>query len=104
MLNKKEATDKGHAMAQELGKGWTTTLWENMGWHYTALSHGLTVEVFHPYNGGYLALIHEPGEVGGQSGLTGHGDTPRKAVENTVRLTRAEIGKLERWLEGVELR
>lgn len=102
MLDQNEATIKANALAQELGKGWTEDVWENMGWYYHARSPGGTVTVF-PSGGGksYLALIHNPGTNAGQMGLSGKGTSAREAVDETVALTRKEIAKLEQWLEGV---
>jgi len=100
MLDQVEAQNKGNKLGMELGPGWKVDMWENLGWNYAAISPSRTVDV-HPTDSNYLAFIHEPGEIGGQTGLTGNGDTPRKAVQDTVNRTRKEIAKLERWLEGV---
>ena len=101
MSDQMEATVNGNELAQELGEGWTEDVWENLGWHYNATSPSHTVQVYPTARSGYMALIHAPGERSGQPGLTGHGDTPRKAVEDTVTRTRKEIAKLEQWLDGV---
>ena len=95
-----EAVHKGNRMAQELGEGWTLDVWENRGWHYATVSPSQTIRVY-PSGLSYIAFINAFQQAGGQSKLVGHGDTPRQAVEDTVRLTRKEIGKLESWLEGV---
>jgi hypothetical protein len=102
-MNKREAQNHGDALARELGEGWTPRVWENLGWHYSAMSSSDTISVHQTYsNNRYLALAHTSGGSGGQPGLTGQGDTPRKAVEDTIARIRAEIAKLESWLEGVD--
>lgn len=97
-----EATSTAWKLAVELGEGWTIRVWENLGWHFSLISPSRTIKVSGARSrGGYTALISPPGEVYGTTGLTGRGDAPRAAVENTVALTRERIAQLEQWLEGV---
>lgn len=95
-----EAVNAGEIMAGQLGEGWGVKIWENMGWHHSAVSLSGTLQVRQMRGDGYVAFIHGAGDIGGQPGLTGRGKTAREAVDATVALTRAEIAKLEGWLEA----
>jgi hypothetical protein len=80
----KRATTGADALAKHIGPGWTPRVWENLGWHYSAISPCGRWKV-HPfiYKGkveGYTAFL---GEVGGGGIWTGQGGTPQEAIAKT---------------------
>lgn len=91
-----EAAKKaGAALAKQLGKGWRARVWENLGWHYCAVSACGRWKV-HPniFKGkieSYSAFLGE-GSHGGR--WIEHGRTPQSAIRNTRAVARAEARKI----------
>ena len=94
------ATRAGKALAKRLGKGWKATVWENMGWHYAAISECGRWKV-HPslHRGkvvGYMAFLGSPGH-GGR--WVEHGKTPQSAIKNTRKVARLEANGIQALLD-----
>ena len=79
-----QAVEDAKRLCKELGEGqWVSRVWENLNWHYSAMSMNGQVEVHETrYTGG----VHYTAYAGGKAD---NGDTPREAIENIrARLTR----------------
>lgn len=96
MMTKDQATDYANQLAKELGSGWKPYIWENLGWHFRAVSdcrrwkvHG---NVFSDGIISYTAFLSPAGDWGGIVADTGL--TPQKAVSNTRAVAMARIKEL----------
>lgn len=83
------AAMNARALAQRLGAGWSTRVWENLGWHYSVQSPCRRIRV-HPnvyWKTGkpesYCAFLGEKDGSGGK--WAEHGKTPETAIRNVVR-------------------
>jgi hypothetical protein len=90
-------------LAKRLGAGWEPHVWENLGWHYKAISPCGRIKV-HPYIIGcraqsYSAFLGSPGVAGGR--WVGDGGTPERAVRDVVRIAKRELRSLGAVLEGL---
>ena len=88
-----QAVKDGKALAAALGPGWKHKVWENMGWHYRAVSPCRRMGVHHS---GYqtrmfTAYLCTAGTVGGY--WTGSAATPAAAVLQAARSAREEMGR-----------
>jgi hypothetical protein len=94
------AGNRGSAMAATLGPGWTYKVWENLGWHYKAVSEcdRITVHLSH-LGGEFFALLGEAGSGGGR--WSGHGMTPQSAVDIAIQEAREELSQFADLLEGL---
>lgn len=88
-----EAAVAGAAtLVKRLGKAWKPRVWENLGWHYSAVSPCGQVKV-HPSSGhGFMTFFGSPDSSGGQ--WVGHGKTPRAAVTEVLGHVKAERDEL----------
>lgn len=101
-------TVKAHEIAQRravelcraLGDGWTPRVWENMGWHFSAVSACGRLKVH--WNGladcRYHAFLGE-GQTGGR--WAEHGRTPQSAVRNVVKRGKEELAGIDALLRGL---
>ena len=83
------AQSGGKALARALGKTWTFRVWENLGWHYCAISPCGRWKVHSNHRANYTAFLGEAGEPGGY--WAEHGSTPQEAVMNTRAKAYAEV-------------
>lgn len=88
----------GIALARQLGAGWTDDVWENLGWHYRAISPCGRLKV-HGHGDHYTAFLGEPGHLGGQ--FSGQGATPQKAIAETVEKAKVALDTLTRLVAGL---
>lgn len=107
-----KALEHGRLCAEELGKGWTVRVYENMGWHTSVLSpckrikvsinpvHGTPVETLIGTLCTYMAFLGEPGEVSGGNWAES-GDTPAEAVNNVVKKAATELAKLNAYIKAL---
>ncbi len=93
------ADKAGLALATRLGGDWTWKVWENLGWHYKAVSPCGRLKV-HPVHGcdGFTAFLGEAG-CGGK--WAEHGSTPQEAVDAVVAAGRAAFDEVADLLEGL---
>ena len=89
----------GAALAKQLGKGWKPRVWENMGWHFAAVSSCGRLEV-HSHGGrSFTAYLGEADQPGGR--WAEHGKTPKAAVKATVREGKRELAEVAALVEGL---
>ena len=79
-------------LAQTLGPGWTTRVWENLGWHYAVRSPCGRLSVHPSFGIGFTAFLNEPGKIGGK--WAEHGDTPLEAIDATIKEAKQEYDKI----------
>lgn len=84
-------------------KGWKPHVWENLGWHYSAISSCGRIKV-HPCHHGsrilsYTAFLNAVNAFGGR--WAEQGNTPDKAVRNVLKVANAEIGCLLSIVRGL---
>jgi hypothetical protein len=65
-------------LCKELGRGWKPHVWENLGWHYEAVSPSGRIKVSPSFGSGYHVGIGEPNCPG--SRWNGNGSTPTEAI------------------------
>lgn len=85
------------------GKGWKPHVWENLGWHYSAISACGRIKV-HPYHGskpltGCTAFLGQADRAGG-TWATG-GKTPASSVRNVIAMAKREMDKIGATLNGL---
>lgn len=85
------ATRDAKALAKRLGAGWRTDVWENMGWHYRALSPCGRVKVSGERDS-YLAFLGEPDSGGGR--WAEHGPTPEDAIRAVVKAAVTDLNAI----------
>ncbi len=88
------------ALAKQLGKGWKPRVWENMGWHFEAVSLCGRLEV-HGGSGGraFTAYLGEPSHPGGR--WAQHGKTAKAAVKAVVQEGKRELAVVTALMEGL---
>jgi hypothetical protein len=88
-------------LCENLGPGWKPKVWENMGWHFQAISSCGRLEVH--TNGllsrSFCAFIGESGSSEGR--WVGHGSTPKAAVTAVKSKARAELDYIAGLLDGL---
>ena len=107
-----KALERGRLCADELGKGWTVYVSENMGWHTTVLSPCKRIKVaVHPVQGtpsetligtlcDYTAFLGDADHTAGGKWAE-NGDTPAEAVNNVVRVAMAELAGLNAYIKAL---
>jgi len=94
-----QAVSAGAKLAARLGKGWKPVIWENLGWHYQAVSPCRRLKV-HPSHGkGYIAFLGEADFPGGT--WAEHGATPAAAVRAVVCLARRDVADITSLIGGL---
>jgi len=93
-----QAVSGGTALARRLGKGWKSVVWENLGWHYQAVSPCRRLKV-HPNGTGYTAFLGEASSPGGT--WAEHGRTPESAIRAVVRVAKREVVSIAELVEGL---
>ncbi len=85
-----QATTNAQSLADGLGNGWKPHVWENLGWHYSAISPDGRIKV-HPFGSGlkgYTAFIGLDSSGGGK--WTGQHRFPKTAIKKAMAEVRAE--------------
>jgi hypothetical protein len=97
----RESYEKAHVsakkLASRLGKGWTPSVWENLGWHYCVISPCKRIKVH--CNGNYTAYLGEPNSTGGRWAESGK--TPESAIKKTVAAAKADLKKIGACIAGL---
>lgn len=97
-------------LCKRLGKGWTPEVWENLGWHFKAISSCGRIKVHcstysHPkQNHGkkYTSYIAFFGEVDSPGGYWAeHGDTPEEALKKVMRIAKNEWKRTNKLFKGL---
>jgi len=87
-----KATHDAEALVKKLGLGWKPRVWENLGWHYCAITTCGRWKVHTAIRGGkiegYTAFLGED-SLGGRWARSG--STPRKAIRSTRDAAKAEF-------------
>lgn len=90
-------------LCKRLGAGWTPRVWENLGWHYSAVSKCGRLKVHpHDYNRrveSYGAFLGEP-NMGGR--WAEHGKTPEAAIEATMKAAVTDLNGIGAMLTGFD--
>jgi hypothetical protein len=81
-----------------LVKGWKPVIWENLGWHYKAISPCERIKV-DASSGIYSALLGAPGDAGGK--WSASAETPSQAVRNVVAKAKRELAEIGARIEGL---
>lgn len=106
-----KATRDAAALCKRLGKGWKPRVWENLGWHYSAIDvtgyWKVYASVDHNHKIGkvigYISFFGIKESSGGR--WSAHGKTPEAAIRNMQEKVLEEVhelSRLEALLEGVE--
>ena len=87
----RNAQHMGAALAKELGSRWLPFVWENLGWHFKAVSPCARICVHPSYFGAnsFLAFLGKANDGGGN--WSEFGTTPKKAVEATFKAAEADL-------------
>ena len=114
---RQQAKRNAKALARHMGRGWTTRVHENMGWHYTVISPCGRIKL-HEYwrhvepEAGvvdrlavlvpdhYAAFLGEPDSPGGKWAESG--DTPEEALRSVVAGAKAKLAKIQASIAGLE--
>lgn len=81
------AIHQAMALAMKLGPGWEPNVWENLGWHYKAISPCGLIKVHKPQDGLYTAFFGTP-DSGGR--WFADNRTPKGAVAAVIAVAQAE--------------
>ncbi len=96
MKTKATAQKATNRLVKRLGHGWKPYVWENLGWHYKAVSLDERFKIKTCGDGQFFSFLSlEPGP-GGDARLTDsyHSKNPLKVVRHQIELLNNEIGKL----------
>lgn len=94
-----QAIRKAKALAAKLGPGWKANVWENMGWHYAAISSCRRVKVHPGAFRGYHAFVGRDTSPGGE--WVAYDKTPKRAVEAACRMAQGELLKMSQLLQDL---
>lgn len=94
-----EATERAHVLASQLGYGWESHVWENMGWHFEATKRGATVSVVEDSQ--YEASIRFYMDERTELCVSETRNSPAEAVAAVVEGLNARIKVLQRALNAV---
>ena len=92
------AVECAELLARALGAGWTTRVWENLGWHYEVRSPCDRLSV-HPNSNSFTAFLGEPSGIGGRWAESG--DTPHEAMGAVIKEARAEYELVGSMIKGL---
>ncbi len=91
-----EAVHKCDRLVKHLGvDSFHAEVWENLGWHYSAVSNCERLKVYSNGEHSYTAYIGRWAE---------HGSTPKKAIEATFRVAEFERAAIVDLLSGLVYR
>lgn len=86
------AHSRARALAGRLGKGWTPRVWENLGWHFSAINASSRLKVHPAAPGRWTAYLGEA-EAGGRWAETAK--TPEAALRAVRKAACDEMLALE---------
>lgn len=90
------AVKRAKALAKRCGPGFKPRVWENLGWHYSAVSANGLLKV-HPCGKSFTAYLGDKG-AGGRWAIVR--PTPRAAIKAVRALVQDDINEIERYLKG----
>ena len=98
----KKAVKESERLANRLGKGWKPRVWENLGWHYSAVSKSRHLKVYPGMHKGYVVdytafFSTESSSVGGRWCVSGK--TPKSAVKNVIDEAQREANTVTKAIE-----
>jgi hypothetical protein len=86
------ATAAAGEVVKQLGSDWEPRVWENLGWHWSAVSRDGLIKI-HGYPDGTFAAFLGENPAGGR--WVGHGHTPIAAVADVLLPARKELRIIE---------
>ncbi len=103
-MERKEVEKLGEQVAQKLGLGWETRIWNNLGWHVSWINGAVSVYYAEGYcavvNGQkkpFWAMVGDPGTGSGHMNLTPraipHFRTAREAARSACKFAMQQIQK-----------
>lgn len=97
-----EALKNAQALAERLGPKWKPDVWENLGWHYRALSSDGTIKVHQDrptekYFNAYFGEVNFPGGNWVESGRT-----PRAAVVKVIARALQKRNEIQALIDSVK--
>lgn len=96
------ATFRANDLAKQLGRGWATHVWENLGWHYEVHKGALRVYAHHDAKVSYMATL------GHRAPLqwSAHGATAEEALTALKEKVTHDVSELQAGLTdiGMELK
>ena len=96
------ATKSAEVLAEQLGDEWKPRVWENLGWHWSAMRKDDRMEVMRcPLTKSYTAFLRNAGS-GPGGAFTGSGSSAHDAVAAVIKRCRARIERFEAMVEGME--
>lgn len=91
-------------LVRKLGKGWKPRVWENMGWHYSAVSKDGRIKVHtHKYPNSprdYTAFLGDADSPGGRWAM--HGSTPQAALRAVLKRALEEKREVDAMVASVQ--
>lgn len=93
------AKKAGAALAARLGATWKARVWENLGWHFSAVSLCGRLKVYDNGRRYFTACLGEKEFPGGR--WAEDGSTPAKAVEAVLAVARKERDWIDECLRGL---
>lgn len=95
--NYQKAVKDSAALAKSLGKGWTTNVTENLGWHWDVQSPCGHLRVSGPYacrdENSFHAFVGDVGDWG-TGDFSEHGNTPKEAMRKVIRTAKRAASRL----------
>lgn len=97
----KKAQRRAFELCQTLGKGWTPRVWENLGWHFEAISPCGRLKVSYAGHAGssYIAFLGDAGSTGGR--WVEHGQTPESACRKVIRRGHDELREVHALIDDL---
>lgn len=89
-----DAHELCNALIRDFGGAWRSHVWENLGWHYKAISPCKRLQVYGKNHGrdSYSAFLGNRGETGGR--WVANGKTPKLALMAVMDAARRELAKI----------
>lgn len=81
-------------------KTWKAHVWENLGWHWSAVSSCGRIKVHQHSGASFTAFLGKPGSPGGQWAV--HGSTPRQSVSRVVAQAQSQLSEIGATIAGLE--
>ncbi len=107
LTTREQATAYAAELCQNLGPGWESHVFENLGWHYCALLKGLTVVPGHCLDktkpAEWFTAFLGDGKYPGSGTWAESGDTPQEAVQNVRNKARKFISERQKLLFDAEM-
>lgn len=88
-MTKSEALQKAEALATELGKGWAPSVWNNLGWYYSAVKCCMCQVHINSDRSSYTCYTNASKQ------FIGRGATPTAAYQDSLNQMEAFIKQLQ---------